>query len=96
MCHLLAVMKVKSFGEWKSAFDTAEGKTLRKAGGMKTYQIYAVDAASDEVVIMCQFDDMAAVRKFGQSVELREASEQSGVIGQPRMYYLEEAASESV
>ena len=90
MAYLLGMFKVKELAQWKTAFDSEEGKALRKAGGMKSYQLFQTEDDANSLVILCRFDSMDRARKFMQSDELREASEQSGVIEQGGTYFIEE------
>jgi hypothetical protein len=96
MPYILGIIKVEDFAKWKSEFDSEDDKALRKDGGMKSYQLFHIEDAPNNLVLLCEFDNLSTGRKFGQSEELREANQQSGVIGQPELYFLEEIEKRSV
>jgi len=96
MPYVLCILKVKDFAEWKSAYDIEEGVALRKAGRMKSYQIFRSEDDHNKVVHLSQWDNMDDARKFLQSEELQKANEQSGVINMSDIYFLEEVEKDFV
>ena len=80
MQYSIGYLKVKDFANWKSSFDSEDGKALRKATGMKSYQIFQAADDPNYVVILTEWDSMDDGRKFIQSKELEEANRESGVI----------------
>ncbi len=90
MTYLLGILKVEDFAKWKSEFDSEEGAAMRKAGGMKSYQLFHIENDPNNLVLLSEFDNLDTARKFMQSGELKEAMQQSGVIGEGDAYFLEE------
>jgi len=76
----ISALKVEDFATWKSGFDIEEGKAIRKAAGMKAYQILQAADNPNYVVIITEWDSIDAARKFFQSEELKNANRESGVI----------------
>ncbi len=96
MYILFVGVKVEDYAEWKAGFDTEEGKAFRKASAMKSYQLFQIEDKPNNLVLLCEFDNLEDARKFSQSVELREVSQQSGVIKAGDAYFLEEVEKEVV
>lgn len=80
--------KIKDFAEWKAGFD--EGADVRKAGGMKSYQIFHLENDPNNLMLLCEFDNLDDARKFVQSKELQEAMQHGGVIEVEGTYLFEE------
>ncbi len=96
MAHVLSILEVKDLPEWRAAHDIEEGVALRKASGMKSYQIFNSDDNPNKIVHLSQWDNMDDARKFLQSEGLQKANEQSGVVEMLGVYFLEEVESKSV
>jgi quinol monooxygenase YgiN len=96
MPYVLGVFQVRDFTEWKSAHDIENGAAMRKAAGMKSYQIFHSEDDPNKVVHLSQWDNMDDARKFLQSDELQKANQQSGVMNMSDIYYLEEVEKASV
>jgi len=96
MPYALAILEVKDCAEWKAAYDIEEGVALRKASGMKSYQIFNSDDNPNQIVHLSQWDNMDDARKFLQSEELKKANEQSGVLKMYGVYFLEEIEGKSI
>jgi len=96
MAYVLAILEVKDFAEWKAAYDIEDGVALRKASGMKSYQIFNSEDNPNKVVHLSQWDNMDDARRFLQSDELQKANQQSGVIEMGGAYFLEEVERKSV
>ncbi len=80
--------KVRDYAEWKSHFDSDSGK--RKNGGERAYQIFHTTDDPDNLVILFEWDTLEDFTKYVQSREFREAMQESGVLGQPDIQFLEE------
>jgi len=78
MSYNISALKVKDFANWKSGFD--RGEAVRKAGRMKSYQIFQATDDPNYLVILTEWNSMEDGRKFLQSEELKEANRGSGVI----------------
>ena len=78
MPYNISALKVKGFATWKSGFD--RGEAVRKAGRMKSYQIFQATDDPHYIVIITEWNSMEDGLKFLQSEELKEANIESGVI----------------
>lgn len=96
MPYALSILKVKDYAKWKSGFDREDGVALRKAGDMKSYQLFQTGDDPNKIVLLTEFDNLDVARKFIQSEELQEASQQSGVVSMLETYYLEEVEKKTV
>ena len=96
MPYELSILKVEDYAKWKSGFDSEDGIALRKAGEMKSYQIFPNEDDPNTVVILTEFDNLDKARKFMQSEELQEAMKRSGVVSTLGTYYLGEVEKGSV
>ena len=96
MAYVLGILGVEDFGQWKSAHDSEDGAAMRKAAGMKSYQLLHSEDDPNKVVHLSQWDNMDDARKFLQSEELQKANQQSGVTEMGDVYFLEEVESKSV
>ena len=96
MPYVLGILEVEDLGKWKTAYDSEGAPAMRKAVGMKSYQILHSEDDPNKVVHLSQWDNMDDARKFLQSEELQKANQESGVIEMGNVYFLEEVESKSV
>ncbi len=94
--YTLTILELRNYAEWKSGFDNEQGVALRKASGMKSYQILQTEQGPNKIVVLCEWDNMDDARKFLQSEELQKANQQSGVIEINESYFLGEVEKTSV
>ena len=78
MPYTILHQKVKDFNKWKADFDATAD--VRKAGGMKSFQIFQAVGDPNTVVIVTQWDAVDSIRKFMQSAGLAERQQRAGVI----------------
>lgn len=96
MPYALSIIKVEDYARWKSEFDREDGIALRKAGEMKSYQLFPTEDDPNTIVLLTEFDSLDKARKFIQSKELQEEQQQSGVVSMLETYYLGEVEKGSV
>ncbi len=89
MTAIVVRHKVKDFGKWKAAYDTFDA--FHKANGVKSAQVLANVDNPNEILVISEFTNVAAARKFGQLDELRKLMEQAGVADKPDIYIVEHA-----
>ena len=51
MSSIINAIRVEDFAQWKQSFDSPEGDTMRKAFGMKSYQIFQATDDSNYIVM---------------------------------------------
>ena len=83
---MISRIKVKDFADWKAGYD--EHKHARDAAGMtEKYLLQDVDDPNT-VTLLFETDDLEKTKAFGESEDLIEAMQESGVVGEPNLYYL--------
>lgn len=87
MAYVLFVTKVEDYAKWKPIFD--EDSPNRKAGGSQGGQLFRNAHDPNEVVILFEWDSLHKALQFSQSPVLQEKMRQSGVLGQPEIYFLD-------
>ncbi len=90
MAYVHVRHRVKDFAAWKSVFDNAI--KMRKTSGEKSYQVLQPENDPNNLVLLFEWDSLANARKFLASTELKSAMKQAGVIEEPEVYFLKEAA----
>ena len=91
MIHVVVRHKVADYGRWKEAFDAHLG--MRKAGGELGYRLFTSVEDPRDVTIVMDWDELANARKFAGSADLKQAMQKAGVIGEPEIRFLEDAAT---
>ena len=84
MPYTIIHQKVKDFNKWKADFDATPD--VRKAGGMKSLQIFQAVSDPNTVVIVIEWDALDSIEKFVQSAGLSERQQQAGVIERCAVY----------
>jgi len=78
MPYTILHQKVKDFDRWKADFDATPD--LRRAGGMKSLQIFQAVGDPNTVVIVTEWDSVDSIGRFMQSAGLAERQQRAGVI----------------
>jgi len=86
MAFMLVRSKVRDFDTWKPAYDAHQ--PARDAAGLtEKYLLRNADNAN-EIVILFDAQDLNRARTFAASADLRERMQESGVVDQPDIYFL--------
>ena len=86
MTYLLVIHKVADFTNWKKGYD--DSLAARQQAGLKErYLLRNVDDAN-EVILLHEAEDLQKAKEFVSSPDLREMMQQSGVLGEPKGYFL--------
>jgi len=88
MAYMLCRLKVEDYSKWESAFAKAIG--VRQAAGSKGGYIFRNADDPNEVLILLECEDLGKFRQFMRSPELRERMQESGAVGPPEVFFLEE------
>jgi hypothetical protein len=89
MVHVIVRHKVADYVRWKEAFDGDLG--ARKTAGEVGYRVMLSVDDPREVTIFLDWDSLDRARKFAMSDDLKQKMQQSGVIGDPDVRFLEDA-----
>jgi quinol monooxygenase YgiN len=80
---------VADYEVWRKAYDGFGD--VQKAGGVTRQSVYRSIDDPNNVLIMHGFASMADAEKFLAGAELRDAMQQAGVQGQPRVEIYQDA-----
>jgi heme-degrading monooxygenase HmoA len=86
--------KVADYGKWKRGVKAHAA--LRKASGEKSFYACRNSKEPNEVMVWCEWDTGARMKKFVGSAELREAMEKVGVVGTPKVSFFDKMDDLSV
>lgn len=88
MIYLLLRHTIEDYGRWREGFD--RHLAARQAGGA-TNEAYVMRNVYDaqEIIVLLGWHDLVSVRAFTNSVSLRTALNQMGVVGVPEVYVLQ-------
>jgi heme-degrading monooxygenase HmoA len=91
MVYIHVVQKVENYARWREGFDNHA--SARQAAGA-TDEVYVMRNVDDpnEVTVILSWTDPQQARAFTQSVSLREAMQNAGVVGRPDIRILESAS----
>ena len=78
--------RIKDFDKWKTAFDGHE--QARRDAGIIGHDVSRVDGKKNEVAVYVGATDLAALRAFMGSEDLKARMKESGVIGKPTITFL--------
>ncbi len=88
MTYLLAIQKIKDYDKWKPIFD--EHGDDRKEMGSMGATVLRSTRDPNELVIITEWENIDAAKKFASSKNLKTSMKRAGVIGLPELHYLEE------
>ena len=86
MVYILAHMKVKDYGSWRSVFN--ELAESRRAHGEKSSQVFQSAENPNDITILFEWESAEKMRQYMQSDELKAARERAGAIGEPVVHVL--------
>ena len=73
--------KVANYAKWKRG--VLDFKKFRKESGEKSFHVCRRSENPNDLLVWCEWDTVARMKKFVKSAELRKAMKGAGVIGQP-------------
>jgi len=89
MPFMLVTHKVADFDTWKSEFDTHV--RARRTSGLIDLHVMRDDSDPNTVVLLFGTTDLDKAREFIASNELHAVMRNAGVLGQPRIQFLNES-----
>lgn len=90
MAHILVHHKVADYKKWKQIFD--EHASFRSKNGSKGGKIFQSANNPNDLFVLLEWESTESLQKFAQSDSIKEAMKESGVVGMPAIYFVEEAA----
>jgi heme-degrading monooxygenase HmoA len=88
MVYVLAIQRVEDYDKWKKIFD--EHGAVRKSDGSRGALIYRDSNDPKQLAVITQWDDIEAAKNFSTSDDLKNTMKRAGVMGLPKLYYLED------
>ncbi len=86
MTYLICRNKVADFDQWKPVFDS-HAQAQREAG-LHVQHVWRNIDDSNEVFMLFEVHDLAKAQAFVTSPKVPEAKRQSGVVGQPDLFFV--------
>lgn len=83
MSYVMISHKVADYAKWKRAVKAAA--KWRKASGEKCFYVCRNSKTPNDLMVWCEWDTTARMKKFVKSAELRKAMKNAGVIGKPEV-----------
>lgn len=80
--------EVRDYERWKKAYDGFAG--FRSKSGIVGHAVNQELGKPNQVVVYHQAKELESLRNFLDAPELKEAMESAGVVGQPRIDFVEE------
>ena len=81
MPYLMVSHKVANYAKWKRAVNTFA--KFRKASGEKCFYVCQCSKDPNDLLVWCEWDTTARMKKFAKSRELRAAMKAAGVTSKP-------------
>lgn len=86
--------KVANYSKWKRGVKASTA--MRKASGEKSFYACRNSKQPNDVMVWCEWDTAARLKKFMNSAELRLAMEKAGIIGKPQVSFFDRMEDLSV
>ena len=85
MPYVMIQHKVANYAKWKR--EVQAFAPLRKASGEKSLYVCRGSKSPNDLLVWCEWDTAARVKKFVKSAELRKAMAEAGVISKPEVSF---------
>lgn len=85
MSYIMIRHKVANYAKWKRAVLTF--KNFRKTSGEKSFYVCRASENPNDLLVWCEWDTAARMKKFVGSAELHAAMKEAGVIGKPEISF---------
>ena len=83
----MAIQKVADYEKWKQIFD--KHGSVRKSKGSKGAMIYRDSKDPKQLVVVTEWENMEAAKNFSMSDDLKNTMKKAGVMGLPKLYYID-------
>ena len=87
MPYVMISHKVANYAKWKRAVRAVA--KWRKASGEKCFYACRNSKSPNNVMVWCEWDTAARMKKFMRSADLRKAMKGAGVIGKPEVSFFD-------
>ena len=87
MSYSMISHKVANYAKWKRAVKTHA--KWRKKSGEKCFYVCRSSQKPNDLLVWCEWDSAARMKKFVRSAELRRAMKSAGVLGKPEFAFFD-------
>ena len=87
MSYVMIRHRVANYAKWKRQVKAFAA--FRKSSGEKCFYACRDSKQPNDVMVWCEWDSAARMKKFIKSAELRQAMEKAGVVGQPEISFFD-------
>lgn len=87
MPYMMLSHKVANYAKWKRSVKSVA--KLRKDSGEKCFYVCRLGKSPNHVMVWCEWDTTARMKKFAASAALRVAMKNAGVIGKPKIAFFD-------
>jgi len=94
MPYVMISHKVANYAKWKRTVKSHA--KWRKASGEKCFYACRNSKSPNDLMVWCEWDSAARMKKFMESAELREAMQGAGVLSQPEVSFFDKMEDLSV
>ncbi len=91
MIRLFVRHNVTDYSKWRTEYDGFDSE--RHAMGVRAACVYHNVDDGNDITAYHDFDSMDAAKSFAGSSQLHEAMERAGVVGEPQVWFVEQAWS---
>ena len=92
MTYLLVIHKVADFTKWKIGYD--DSLSARQKAGLKEKHLMRSIDDPNELILLQEVEDLQKAKEFSSSSDLRARMQHSGVLGEPKGYFLSDSDAE--
>jgi heme-degrading monooxygenase HmoA len=85
MPYIMIRHKVANYAQWKRGVKAFA--LVRKASGEKSFYVCRGSKEPNDLLVWCEWDTTARMKKFAKSRELRQAMKGARVISQPEVSF---------
>jgi quinol monooxygenase YgiN len=86
MAKIATQITIGDYAKWRAGFDKAA--PFREKAGMKNVQVYRDVDNPTAALVWSEVDDIAKARAILDSPELRNAMQEAGVVGAPKIHVI--------
>ena len=86
MAKIATQITIGDYAKWRAGFDKAA--PFREKAGIKNVQVYRDVDNPTAALVWSEVDDIAKARAILDSPELRNAMQEAGVVGAPKIHVI--------
>ena len=87
MSYVMISHKVANYAKWKRVVKSHA--KWRKASGEKCFYVCRSRERPNHLLVWCEWDTPARMKKFIKSAKLRQAMKDAGVLGKPEVSFFD-------